>query len=281
MFLLHKQKPTPLLHENLSHALELHQKALSSSDMTAMAPDLDDSYDQINEHWTKLYADMATTATLLIDINNLEEFLHCKLLEDYANKPYEASDRILSLAESTAKQHLARPTNEDSTTSDKFYEDHVVFPLEESQLDRDCVEKKLVAVAERKGRPGNDIQPIIDACNWDMLAVVLLSDREIAIKLIQRSPTFAKVSDRILRGISQFQDAYFASLSSPSDFVLAPRGHQRRGWSIYNNVTASLKWSAPNPRVETPSDDHDPLVERHTTVQSLPVLTKVNLKKMY
>jgi len=271
-FLL-QQKLTPLLYEQLSHAIQLHLQALSSSDVTPFAPDLDASYDQINEHWKKIYANMATTATLFIGINELEQFLRFKLLEDYANESYEASDRILSLAESTAKQHLAGPINEDSTTSDELYEDHVVFPLEESKLDRDCVEKKLLAVAERKGRPGNDIQPLIDARNWGRLAVVLLSDREITIKLTQRSPTFAEVSQRILKGISRFERAYFKTLSSPSEFVLAPRGHQRRGFAWDILMMATLKRNTPDPGIET--DDRDMLMGGDIAV------TGVDLKKLH
>ena len=137
------QNPTPLLHQQLSHAMVLHQQALESPDINPFLRDLDVLHAQIEKHWAKVYSDMLTTASLLWDINMFQRFLCSKLLEDYANEPYVVSGRMLSLAESTVRQdqrHLARPSEDDNTISDEQYRDHVVFPLEESNLDRDYVE---------------------------------------------------------------------------------------------------------------------------------------------
>ena len=282
------QNPTPLLQQQLSHAMAKHQQALESSDINPFVQDLDTLHAQIEEHWARVYSDMHITASLLWDINMFQRFLRSKLLEDYANEPYEVSGRMLSLAESTAKQdkhRLAGPTKEHSTIPDEQYRDHVIFPLEESKLDRDYVENKLRAVAARQGRPGNDIQPLIDACDWTKLAAVLISDRDIVTKLTQRSETFAEVSKKILDGINRVQNKYFTSLSGPSTFTLASTGYQTspRGgfaWGIFDTIASSLKWDSPSSRVENPSDGRRLLLEEDVSAQSLPLLTKVNLKKM-
>ena len=256
------QNPTPLLQQQLSHAMVLHQQAIESPDINPFLRDLDVLHAQIEKHWARVYSDMLTTASLLWDINMFQRFLCSKLLEDYANEPYIVSGRILTLAESTVKQdqrHLAGATEDDNTISDEQYRDHVVFPLEESNLDRDYVEQKLRAVAARQGRPGNDIQPLIDACDWTKLAAALTSDRDIVTKLTQRSATFAEASEKILAGINRVQNKYFTSLSGPSTFTLAstgyqtsssPRGSFARG--IFDAIASGLKWDSPSSRVETP-----------------------------
>jgi len=282
--------PAPLLEEQLSHAIVLHQQALESRDINPFIQDLDALHAQIEEHWARVHADMLSTASLLWDIDLFQRFLHSKLLEDYANEPFAVSGRMLRLAESTAEQEkrrLTAPTNEETTTLDQEYREHVVFPLEESKLDRDCVENKLRAVAARQGRPGNDIQLLIDACDWAKLAAVLLSDRDIVINLTQRSQTFAEASDKILTGINRVQNKYFASLSSPSMFTLARPGYQtspspRRsfGWGIYDVIARGLKGNSPSSTVGTPSYDRELLLGEGVSAQNLPLLTKVNLKKM-
>jgi len=288
-FLL-KQNPTPLLQDELRHAITLHAEAVDSPDFHKLIPDLNTIHAQIEEHWARVYADMLTTASLLWDINMFERFLQSKLLEDYLNEPFEITGRILTLAEYTVKQDkscVAGPTGADNTTSDEQYRNHVIFPLEESKLDRAHVENKLRAVAARRGRPGSDIQPLIDACDWTKLAAALTSDRDIVTKLTQRSATFAEASEKILAGINRVQNKYFTSLSGPSTFTLAstgyqtsssPRGSFARG--IFDAIASGLKWDSPSSRVENPSDDRRLLLGEDVSAQSLPLLTKVNLKKM-
>ncbi len=288
-FLL-KQNPTPLLQEELYHAIKLHAEALDSPDIRQFIPDLNASHAQLGKHWARVYADMLTTASLSWDIYLFERFLRLKLLEDYVGEPYEVNDRMLSLAECTAKQdmrHLTGVTGEDNTTSDEEYREHVVFPLEESKLDRAHVERKLRAVAARRGCPGSDIQPLIDARDWAKLAAVLTSDQEIILKLTQRSVCPVGISEKILTGINRIQNKYFASLSGPSTFTLASTGYQTSPSplhsftsSVYDAIASGFKGNSPSSRAENRSDDRQLLLGEDVSAQSLPLVTKVNLKKM-
>lgn len=284
---LSRQNHTPLLQEEFHCAIILHVQAVESPDISSFIPDLDAIHAQIEEHWARVYGNISTTASLLWDINVYEQFLQSKLLEDYANEPFEVIGRTLRLAECTAKQdtrRFAEPMG-DNTSSDKEYQDHVVFPLEESILDRGHVENKLRAVAARQGRPGSDIQPLIDACDWAKLAAVLMNDRDIIVKLTQRSACPAEISKKILAGMNRVQNKYFASLSSPSTFTLAPAGHQTTPlprssfWGIYDLIASSFK--ADSPRVKESSDERRSLLGEDLSGQDLPLsISAVNLKKL-
>jgi len=287
-FLLH-QNPTPLLQEQLSHAIVLHTRALDNTEFSnkSICDDLDTAYKLVEEHWTRLHANMGILTTLLWDINLLEQFLRSKLLEDYANEPYEVRGRMLSLAECTARptQQRLSPHTEEDDYSDKYYQEHIIFPLEESKLERAHVEDKLRAVAARHGRPGNDIQPLIEAREWKALAVVLTNDRKLTITLIQRSALSRQGSDRILAGINQIQNAHFESISSASEFTLRNKSQSStiRGFifGICDAVTSHFTESSPGPGVGNSSDRRPLLEDVLTQTQNLPLSTsKVNLKKL-
>jgi len=283
---LSRQNHTPLLQEELHRAIILHVDAVESPDISPFIPDLDAIHAQIEEHWARVYGNIFTTASLLWDINVYEQFLQSKLLEDYANEPFEVVGRTLRLAECTAKQDTRRFTEPiGDTTSDKEYRDHVVFPLEESILDRSHVENKLRAVAARQGRPGSDIQRLIDACDWAKLAAVLTNDRDIILRLTQRSACPAEISKKILAGINRVQNKYFTSLSSPSTFTLAPAEHRTSPlpknsfWGIYDAIASSFKGESP--RVKESSDERRSLLGEDISGEDLPLsISVVNLKKL-
>jgi len=284
-FLL-QQNPTPLLREELNRAITLHHNAFESSDINQFVPDLNASHAHLEGHWARLYSDMLTTASLLWDMNMFEHFLSSKLLEDYANEPFEVLGRELSLAECTAKQHARRPSTGNDTASDKEYRDHVVFPLEEFMLDREHVESKLRAVATRRGCPGSDIQPLIDACDWTRLAAVLTNDRDIILRLEERSACSKETSKKILTGINRVQNKHFTSLSSPSAFTLPsaePSPLPRRGFvsSMYDAIASNFRGDTSSSKVDKSPDEHQSLLGRDSLAQNLPLsISAVNLKKL-
>jgi len=265
--------PTPLLLEELHRAIILHLNAYDSADVNPLIPDLNTSHSRIEEHWARLYSDMLTRASLQWDMDMFEQFLSSKLLEDYSNQPFKVLGRMLKLAECTTKQ-------------DKEYQDHVVLPLEESMLDREYVENKLRAVAARKGRPGNDIQQLIDACDWPRLAEALTNDRDIILRLARRSACSKETSKRILAGIDRVQNKHFASLSSSSEFTLAPAGHQpspflRVAGGVFDAIASSIKGDTPSSNVNKSPDELRPLLGRDNLTQDLPLsISAVNLKKL-
>jgi len=274
--LLLEQSPTPLLQEELRDAIKLHRNALESEDIGSFIPDLNAVHAKIDEHWKSIYADMLITASLLSGMRLFERFLLSKLLEDYANKPYTVSGPALSLAELIAKQHHRDP-REDNTTLDDTYQFHVISPLKEYKLDKDSVENKLIAVAAREGRPGNDIQPLIGTCDWAKLAAVLSSDRDIMIKLTQRSAYLVEVSKIILAGISRVQNKYFTCLTSPSTFTLAPTRDQTSLFpKLFTWARLGSGGGSSGPKVENSSDDRQFLLGEDLPLPSF----LVNLKKI-
>jgi len=277
--LLLEHNTTPLLQEELRHAIKLHRKALESESISCFSEDLNTAHAKIEQHWKRVYADMLTTASLLWCMRIFDHFLRSKLLEDYANVPYIVSGPALTFAKLIAKQHHRDPRE---GIVDETYQSYVVFPLEEYKLDRDTIEDKLIAVAAREGHPGSDIQPLIDTRNWAKLAAVLMGDRDIITKLTERSACPSEISDLILAGISRVQNEHFASLTSPSTFTLAPTRDKSSLFprlsfrsTAYDALASGFKWNSSRARIENSSDDRLILLEEADLSSSM-----INLKKV-
>lgn len=120
-----------------------------------------------------------------MDICWFQGFLAAQILKDYMGKTYNASPWVLSQA-STVEQHSTGATNSGSKAS--AYQDHAIYPVEEMPLNRNHVENRLKAAAARQQHSGGDNQHLIDECDWPNLAIALVNDRELAVKLFQQTP---------------------------------------------------------------------------------------------
>jgi hypothetical protein len=219
---------TPLLREQILHAIALHREALQQPDVDPYLEDLDDLHDQLKGHWTKVYGNLISRAYLLQDIILFQQFLIAKLLEDYTNEPCPVNKWVLDQAKCIIEQEdhaMAR----DGSVVDTTYQVHVVFPLEEMMLSRDHVENKLLAAAIGLGHSGSDIQRLIDRRDWLNLAMVLTNDRGLALKLFEGQPSGicdAKTYERILQGIDQIKGKYFTELLDSSTFTISTHARE-------------------------------------------------------
>jgi hypothetical protein len=223
--ILSLEHPTPLLREQIRHAVALHREALEHPDFDPYLKDLDDLQHQFEEHWAKIYGDAISRATLLQDIIMFQRFLIAKLLEDYMNEPCPVSTWVLDQAKCIVEQEDYTGAK-DGSNMDTAYRVHVVYPLEEMMLDRDHVENKLRAAAMGQEHSGSAIQPLIDKCDWSNLATALAYDRDLALKLFEVQPPDANIFDaktyqRILHGIDEIKGKYFSELSDSSTFTIS------------------------------------------------------------
>jgi hypothetical protein len=214
---------TPLLREEICHAIELHSEALQHPNGDPYLKDLDDLNDQLMEHWNKVYGNLISRAYLSQDIIMFRQFLIAKLLEGYTNEPCTVDEWVLNQAKCVIKQG-DHAMAKDGSVVDTTYQVHVVFPLEEMMLSRDHVENKLRAAAIGQGHSGSDIQPLIDRRDWLNLAMVLTNDRDLALKLFERQPSGIsdpKTYGRISQGIDQIAGKYFTELLDSSTFTIS------------------------------------------------------------
>lgn len=210
--ILLEENPTPLLRQEMLHAIEMHRVALQQPNVNPYLKDLNNLHAQIEQHWSRVNQDMITKAYLIYDFLALRLFLGSKLMEDYLNKPYKAEGGIFARCEWAV--------NQAEDCSEK-YKTHITFPLEEYMLNKDHVENKLRTVAARQGHPGNDIQPLIERCDWDRLAAALTRDRELA-SILPQDPFYpAERHKRTMQSIDQIQTKYFTSITGPQNSPLA------------------------------------------------------------
>jgi hypothetical protein len=95
---------TPLLREQMCHAIALHREALQHPNGDPYLKDLDDLHDQLMGHWTKVYGNLIPRAYLLQDMVLFRQFLIAKLLEDYTNEPYTVNKWVLNQAKCVIEQ---------------------------------------------------------------------------------------------------------------------------------------------------------------------------------
>ncbi|KAF8852989.1 hypothetical protein BDZ45DRAFT_93033 [Acephala macrosclerotiorum] len=258
---------TPLLREQIRHAIALHREALQHPNGDPYLKDLDDLHEQLAGHWTKVFGDLISRAYLLKDIIMFQQFLVAKLLEDYTNEPYTVDKWALNQAKRIIEQE-DHARVKDGSVVDTMYQVHVVFPLEEMMLSRDHVENKLRAAAIRQEHSGSDIQPLIDRRDWSNLAAALANDRHLVLKLFGGPSSDANIFDaktyqRILHGIDEIKGEYFSELSDPSTYTISTyareisaeqtipppdiRNHSNRFvWNLYNTIAGGLRGIKPS-----------------------------------
>lgn len=217
---------TPLLRKQIEHAVELHRAALERPN--PYLEDLDVLYDQLQKHWTKVYGNLVSKASLSQDIIMLHQFLVGKLLEDYTNQPYKIGKWVIDLAKCINEYHTGA---RDGSNMDIAYSVHFIYPLEEMMLSVDYIANKFRALAARLGCQGSDIQPLIDNEDWPNLAAALTNDRDLAEKLFQQQPFNTNAFDKstyckVLKGMDKIKDRYFERLMYQSAFTVSP--HARK-----------------------------------------------------
>lgn len=218
----------------MRHAIALHREALQHPDLEQFLDDLDTLHDQLKAHWAKVYGDLISRALLLQDMILFQQSLIAKLLEYYTNKPYTIDRWTLDQARCVIGQD-GRAGARDGSNTDKTYQVHVVYPLDEMMLSRDLVGNKLRAAA-KEANSGSDIQPLIDRCDWSNLARALKDDRELALQLFEGQPLEMNKRERILRGISRIKSKDFAELSDPSTFTISTHAGEMSAGQALNQT---------------------------------------------
>ena len=223
-----KGELTPLLRHEIEKAYSNHLsvRQLPLAEIALHGDDLKSQRKSVESHWNRIFRDMNTKAYISLELEFFEHFLSDKLREDYINEPFQVSGRILDFARikgnpddrELAARNLTRGKEEEL---DKLYQEVVVFAVKELMLDLIHVERKLSAALERAGRPGSDIQALVDQCRWADLATVLLEDQKLSPRVNPRNgyPAFTKFM--VKRGIDQVQRTYFKELISPTEFTLS------------------------------------------------------------
>ena len=222
-----KGELTPLLRSEIEKAYNNHLsvRQLSLAEITHHVHDLKSQQKSIENHWNQIFQNMITKAYIFLELEFFEHFLSDKLCEDYINEPLYIAERILDFARikgSSDDRKLAahKLTKGREEELDNLYQKIVVFAVKELTLDLAHVERKLSAALERNGKPGSDIQALIDQCRWADLATVLVEDQKLSLKVNPGSyQTFTKFM--IKHGIDQVRRTYFKELISPSAFTLS------------------------------------------------------------
>jgi len=203
--------------------------------------------DEIDNYWRQIFGNPITTSVLFNHILIFQEFLKGKLLEDYVGRSYMVNANILFLGRFMGsledREQAARQVGAKLDSLDTIYEERVIFVLRELMLDRAHVESKMRTALARGGRPGSDIQLLIDRCDWESLAIVLIQDQLLITELFLKGDDDEK---KIQRGMREIQKKYFLELISPSRFTLSK--HAR-----------SLLGKSTRPDMAQPASNHFPI----------------------
>lgn len=204
---------TPLLRARMRRALSLHCEAQKAPNLNPYLTELNALQDVVDEHWKRVNKSMILAARLQQSMMVFRVFLGSKLLEDYANQPYIPESDMVAFAERV----LAQGSHFLTSSADK---DNVVFPLEEMIMNQQHVDNRMQAAVGRGGKPGSDLQPLIDRCDWANLAFMLANDRELASRLLEQKGIAVFEYQMIFKGVDKAQGKYFTELKSPSAFIL-------------------------------------------------------------
>lgn len=142
-----------------------------------------------------------------------------------------------------------------------MYDDAVIFSLEEMALDRSHVEHRLLLAMSthqaQQEHPISHIQQLINQCEWQILAKMLLNDRDLARDLDDKF--FGDgVRESIQQKINAIEGQYFDVLTSPTDFIISKHAmdmFSRHSSTIVDHTLAHLLEMAP-PRSDSPQEWH-------------------------
>jgi len=215
---------TPRLREHLQSAILIYCETANQQtlDLSESVDNLEKVRVGVEDHWSQILGQLSITARVYEQKTVFEVFLRGKLLEDYRRVPYVIDAKIVWLGRCKGSlEDRIRAAHEIGTQLDQLhdiYRRRVTFILEELMFNQAHVESKMRAAVTRGGKPGSDVQPLIDRCEWANLAAVLVKDQMLTTQI------FGKGDDtggKVLNGISRIQKRYFRELINPSRFVIS------------------------------------------------------------
>jgi hypothetical protein len=255
---------TPRFAAQLESTINIYRETakLDSADIRETTNNIEALMDDLMEHWAKVFPSFDEAAMFYRRMSAYRYFLQEKLREDYLKKkPHIVSQEIVWLARSQGepadRERAVEMFKMRPDKLDEHYQKRVSLVLHEMMVDSAHVEQKFRAAAARDGRPGSDIQPLIDNCQWPELAGMLVKDRVLTVQMPGSILFDEKMKRNILRGIDRVQKRYFDSITSPSIFVISARA------GALSARPAAGKMGTPLPG--NPSHDSDPVDDEESS----------------
>jgi len=185
-------KLTPRLRKQIQTTIYTYQEIAKQKNphVGASFKILLDLRDEIDSHWAQIFKNPIRTAVLFRHMFIFQVFLKDRLLEDYTGGSQVINVNIICLARFMGsledRERAAREICAKLDNLEGIYQQHVIFVLQELLLDRAHVERKMRTALARGGRPGSDIQPLIDRRDWESLATVLMKDQLLTTELFSK-----------------------------------------------------------------------------------------------
>ncbi len=213
---------TPCLRKQIQTAIHIYREIgkQTNPNVADSANSLLALRDEIDNHWGQVFRNSSKTAELFRHMLVFRVFLKGKLLEDYAGGSQVINENIICLSRVMGplsdRERAARDIGVPLDGLDDIYQQWVIFVLQELLLDRGHIESKMRAALARGGKPGSDIQPLIDRRDWESLATVLMKDQLLTTELLSGAD-----ERKVQHGMRKIQKKYFLELISPSRFTLS------------------------------------------------------------
>ena len=186
-----------------------------------------------------------------------DQFVSFKLLEDYLDIPYAVPADLVWIArcrDPAYREKVAQILKTTVNQLDNVYHANITFILHEMMIDPDHIGRKLEAAAARDGHPGNDIQALIDRCEWAALASTLVKDRLLLDKVFEMDDP-SEFIQRISARMDRLQKKYFDNLTSPGSFVISSRAGALSAKAAKKNVVTSPVVGDSRPYTDVADDE--------------------------
>lgn len=246
---------TPALRKELRHVLDKHSTTLEHPDFGSDSDaidNLDNLYNQLSVHWVRVHKNFTYYSSLKEQMARYQEFLTEALCQDYLTweKPFVPSVHQLQLADRVEQSKSTK--NNDAKFRD-LYREQIVIPLKEMALNQAHVEHRLLLAksgpAQQREHSNSHVQCLINQCNWQSLAKMLLNDRDLARNL-ENKFFDEETRESIQRKIDEIEVEYFEVLKSPADYIINERAmdlQSRRKLGYYLSERSSAKKPGPSP----------------------------------
>ncbi|KAG8166914.1 hypothetical protein KVR01_002603 [Diaporthe batatas] len=281
---LQQERLTPLLQKEMNSAIELMAKEIRKPRLSAdidLVEKLDSMHNDIYEHWSKVFKDPSDRSLLLVNINRYEVVLVGMLYEDYTLQSVSPFEPLLPgdpwfSDVSSHVQHHRQPKDGSTSDNDKYYQENVLFPLEEMNLGSlvSHAENRLcaTAAARQAGAKGTGayVARLIQECDWERLAETLIYDRQIYNNLCghntlclnrewleSRRPT-------ILGRMDDLQRMYYTNISSPTNYTIS-----KHAMDLLARHSTGAPLRVPHSRVSKPQIHTSPITKIKGRLQLL------------
>ena len=211
--------PSPFLRNQMCRVIDLYDSVQETSRLSSLE-EATRLASTIDKRWAELHSDMISLITVQQTVIIVTEILIRKLAEDYCDLPYTVPAHNVECIDSNLKYEKS---SGDGSKSDDTTHHSGMVRLQLRELDLDTsylLEQRFTKIAVRRGKPGNDIKPLIEKKNWAQLATALINDRAIAKMFLDEYPQSKGLVKIILKRIFQFETTYFVKLQTPSDYVV-------------------------------------------------------------